>query len=208
MSIRHNMREWGEVSSRGRGSTWVGLSTVAVISLLFGPGDAMSPDSGPTFAEDVAPIIQSSCQQCHQEGGMAPMSLVTYEDVRPWAPMIKSKVESRTMPPWHVDKRVGIQEFKNDISLSDDEIGTIVAWAEAGAISADAGVFVQTPRQNSAASKIGLNLGDVILAADGQEIDTYGDLQNIVKETESGGDIHLTVRRNNDVKEGIVMVRP
>ena len=112
---------------------WVGLSAVAVISLLLGPGDAMSQDSGPTFAEHVAPILQSSCQQCHQEGGMAPMSLVTYEEVRPWAAMIKSKVESRTMPPWHVDKRVGIQEFKNDISLSDDEIGTIVAWAEGGA---------------------------------------------------------------------------
>ena len=111
---------------------WVGLFAVAVISLLFGPGDAMSQDSGPTFAEHVAPIFQNSCQQCHQEGGMAPMSLVTYEEVRPWAAMIKSKVESRTMPPWHVDKRVGIQEFKNDISLSDDEIGTIVAWAEAG----------------------------------------------------------------------------
>lgn len=82
------------------------------------------------------------------------------------------------------------------------------AWAEAGPIAADAGVFVQTPRQNSAASKIGLNFGDVILAADGQEIDTYGDLQNIVRETESGGGIQLTIRRNNYVKEGIDMVRP
>ncbi|MDH3377956.1 MAG: PDZ domain-containing protein [Gammaproteobacteria bacterium] len=82
------------------------------------------------------------------------------------------------------------------------------AWEEAGPIADDEGIFVQTPRQNSAASKIGLHLGDVILAAGDQEIDTYGDLQNVVRETESGGNIRLTVRRNNDVREDMIMVRP
>lgn len=81
------------------------------------------------------------------------------------------------------------------------------AWAEAGPIAADVGVFVQTPRQNSAASKIGLHLGDVILFANALKIETYGDLQNVVRETESGGDIRLTILRSNDVKEDMTMVR-
>lgn len=82
------------------------------------------------------------------------------------------------------------------------------AWVEAGPIAADEGVFVQTPKNYSAASKIGLHLGDVILTAEDQEIETYGDLQNVVRETESGGDILLAVRRDNDAKEDMIMVRP
>lgn len=82
------------------------------------------------------------------------------------------------------------------------------AWVEAGPIAADKGVFVHTPRQNSAAIKIGLHHGDVILVVEGQEIESYGDLQNVVRGTESGGDIQLTVRRNNDVKEDVVMIHP
>lgn len=82
------------------------------------------------------------------------------------------------------------------------------AWAEAGPIASDEGVYVQIPRQNSAAAKIGLNLGDAILAAEDQEIGIYGDLQNVVRETKSGGEIRLTVRRNNDGKEDMIMVRP
>lgn len=82
------------------------------------------------------------------------------------------------------------------------------AWVEAGPIAADEGVFVQTPRQNSAASTIGLHLGDVILAAEGKEIEVYGDLQDVVRNTESGGIIRFTVRRNNANKEDVVMVRP
>lgn len=82
------------------------------------------------------------------------------------------------------------------------------AWMEAGPIPADVGVFIQTPRENSAALKVGLHLGDMILAAEGQEIDTYSDLQNIVRETEPGGDIRLTVRHHNAVEEDVIMVRP
>lgn len=82
------------------------------------------------------------------------------------------------------------------------------AWVEAGPIAADEGVFVQTPRQNSAASTIGLHLGDVILAAEGKEIEVYGDLQDVVRNTESGDNIRFTVRRNNANKEDVVMVRP
>src|SRR4029453_16450647 len=60
-----------------------------------------------TFSKDVAPILQRSCQQCHRAGGGAPMSLLTYQDARPWARSIKTKVSSREMPPWHIDRNVG-----------------------------------------------------------------------------------------------------
>ena len=86
-----------------------------------------------TYAEHIAPILQENCQVCHRPGTVAPMSLLTYEEARLWAPMIREKVASRMMPPWPLDKTVGIQEFKNDASLSEEEIETIVQWADAGA---------------------------------------------------------------------------
>jgi hypothetical protein len=87
----------------------------------------------PTFAKDVAPIFQKSCQACHHPGTSAPMSLVSYEEVRPWARAIRQRVANREMPPWHLDKTVGIRHYKNDRSLSDDEIATVVRWADNGA---------------------------------------------------------------------------
>jgi len=96
------------------------------------------PDNRPvTFAKDVAPILQERCQECHHVGSMAPMSLVTYEETRPWARAIRQRVVTRQMPPWHIDKTVGVQKFKNDMSLSDDQINTIVRWADAGAPQGD-----------------------------------------------------------------------
>jgi hypothetical protein len=86
-----------------------------------------------TFTKDVAPILQRSCVACHRPGEMAPMSLMTYEDVRPWARAIKTRVVAREMPPWHIDRHIGIQNFKDDPSLSDDEITTISKWVDAGA---------------------------------------------------------------------------
>jgi hypothetical protein len=86
-----------------------------------------------TFAKDIAPILQEKCQGCHREGSMAPMSLLTYEQVRPWAKAIKERVVGRTMPPWHLDKTVGVQEFQNDMSLSDEQIRSVARWVDAGA---------------------------------------------------------------------------
>ena len=86
-----------------------------------------------TFTKDVAPIVQRSCQTCHRPGAVAPMSLLTYEDVRPWARSIKTKVTNREMPPWHIDRNIGITKFKNDPSLTDQEIATIAKWVDAGA---------------------------------------------------------------------------
>ena len=93
--------------------------------------------AAPTFTEHVAPIFQRSCQECHRPDSMAPMSLLTYEEARPWARSIKARVAAREMPPWYLDKTIGIQEFINDISLSDAEIDVIVRWVDAGAPSGD-----------------------------------------------------------------------
>jgi hypothetical protein len=90
-----------------------------------------------TFTKDVAPILQEKCQDCHRKGSMAPMSLVTYEETRPWAKDIRQRVITRNMPPWHIDKTVGIQKFQNDISLSDEQIATIVRWVDEGAPQGD-----------------------------------------------------------------------
>jgi hypothetical protein len=94
-------------------------------------------DRATTFSRDVAPILQKSCQTCHHAGTSAPMPLVTYEEVRPWARAIKERVVTRDMPPWHLDKTVGIRKYKNDRSLSDGEIATIARWVDSGAPQGD-----------------------------------------------------------------------
>ncbi|MCI0434357.1 MAG: hypothetical protein L0271_12075 [Gemmatimonadetes bacterium] len=85
-----------------------------------------------TWAKHVAPIIQEKCQVCHRPGSIAPMSLLSYDDVKQFAPLIRERVTKRIMPPWHIDKTIGIQEFKNDRSLTEDQIRTIVSWIDAG----------------------------------------------------------------------------
>jgi len=98
---------------------------------------ADTPVKQVTFSKDVAPIFQAKCQECHQPNSIAPMSLITYQDARPWARSIKERVSQRQMPPWHIDKTVGVQKFKNDISLSDEQIDKIVAWVDQGAPQGD-----------------------------------------------------------------------
>jgi hypothetical protein len=90
-----------------------------------------------TFSRDVAPIFQEKCEACHRTGSIAPMPLITYEDTRPWARSIRARVTARQMPPWHIDKNVGIQQFKNDRSLTDRQIDIIVEWIDAGAPKGD-----------------------------------------------------------------------
>jgi hypothetical protein len=107
--------------------TLAGLATAADLTNLAPAGKPV------TFAKDIAPILQAKCQECHRKGSMAPMSLVTYEETRPWAKSIRQRVITQQMPPWHIDKTVGVQQFKNDMSLSEEQIKQIVQWADAGA---------------------------------------------------------------------------
>src|SRR5712691_1583694 len=115
------------------------FSAASVASAVLWAASAAAADApqAPTFSKDVARIFQSKCEACHRPDSMAPMSLITYQDARPWARSIKARVAARQMPPWHIDKNVGIQEFKNDRSLNDQEIETITRWVDAGAPQGD-----------------------------------------------------------------------
>src|SRR6478735_10082665 len=96
-----------------------------------------------TFTKDIAPILQRSCQNCHRPGQVAPMSLLTYEDARPWARSMKQRTGLRdkagVMPPWYIEKNIGIQHYKNDPSLSDEEVAKIAKWADSGVPRGDPG---------------------------------------------------------------------
>src|ERR687892_1161654 len=120
----------------GRGMS---LGAWSLGMMLVAPAVARSAEPGkaPTFTKDVAPIFQAKCEACHRTDSMAPMSLVTYQDARPWAKSIRARVTARQMPPWHIDRNVGIQEFKNNRSLTDAEIDTITRWVDAGAPMGD-----------------------------------------------------------------------
>src|SRR3954453_9859967 len=90
-----------------------------------------------TFSKDIAPILQRSCQNCHRPDGVAPMSLVTYNEVRPYAKSIDQRTHigphRGVMPPWYVEKNIGIQHYKDDPSLNEDELAKISTWVATGA---------------------------------------------------------------------------
>ena len=117
----------------------LGIATVAAAFAVVAAAPAVAAEAvaKPTFTKDIAPIFQEKCEACHRTDSIAPMSLVTYEEARPWAKSIAARVGTRQMPPWHIDKTIGIQEFKNDRSLTDDELATIVRWVDAGAPQGD-----------------------------------------------------------------------
>ena len=96
---------------------------------------AETPNDHVTFNKDVLPLLQKNCQTCHRPGQVAPMSLLTYKDARPWAKSIALKVTSRQMPPWNADPHYG--HFSNDPSLKQSDIDTIAAWVEQGAPEGD-----------------------------------------------------------------------
>jgi hypothetical protein len=101
----------------------------AVIGLAH--SSAKRSNAAPTFSKDVAPIFQKNCMSCHRPGEIAPMSFLSYKEIRPWARSIREKVASREMPPWHADPKYG--EWSNDRRLSQSDVDTIVKWVDAGA---------------------------------------------------------------------------
>lgn len=109
----------------------IGLFSAMVLAPAFANAADMDADH-PTYAGEVSRIIQDNCQICHQPGQIGPMSFTSYEEVRPWAPLIALKVAQREMPPYQYDSDKGVQELKNDWRLEQDEIDTIVAWVNAG----------------------------------------------------------------------------
>ncbi len=120
-------------------SRLVRVVSVPVLLLFAAPLSAAQAagDGAVTFTRDIAPILQQNCQSCHRPNSMAPMSLMTYEEVRPWARSIKYRTGLRNrmgvMPPWFLEKDIGIQAIKDDLALTEEEIATFAAWADSGA---------------------------------------------------------------------------
>ena len=141
----------------------VGLAAVGLLAspaLAAGQGQ---PQGQITFAKDIAPILQRTCQNCHRpNGGLAPMALTTYEEVRPWVRAIKLRTSLREMPPWFIEKNVGIQKFKDDISLSDEEIARIATWVDGGAPQGNP-ADMPPPRQFADANAWSIGEPDLII---------------------------------------------
>ena len=165
------------------------LATLLSVSTA---GAAQRPEAAGrpvTFTRDVAPILQRSCVTCHRTGELAPMPLTTYEEVRPWIRSIKTRVAAREMPPWHIDKTIGIQKFKDDPSLSDEDIATIVRWVDSGA---PRGNPADMPRQRVFADALqwGIGTPDLVLKYPAQTVaaagpDRFGNLYADIGITEN-----------------------
>ncbi len=115
--------------------------SITLLSLLLPLSAAAQSPASPeevTFSEHVAPILYENCVKCHRGGGVAPMSLMTYEEARPWAPVIKYKTGLRdkigTMPPYYLERDIGIQQVKDDERLSEEQLQLIASWADNGAL--------------------------------------------------------------------------
>ena len=146
----------------------LGAGALVMGAVLALPGAAAAQSKQVTFSKDVSPILQAKCQSCHEPGSIGPMSLVTYQDARPWARSIKTRVESRQMPPWHVDRSVGVTHFKNDMSLSDEQVATIVAWVDGGAVEGNPADFKAKPITKDLywqAERDGLGKPDIVITA-------------------------------------------
>src|SRR6516162_7979439 len=124
---------WRHLTSRPGGSLVVTMLRMMIAGCLAGTA-ALAATNAPaavTFDKDVLPILQKNCQGCHRPGEVAPMSLLTYTEARPWAKAIKVAVVTQKMPPWFADPQYG--HFSNDRRLSQADIDTLGAWADNGA---------------------------------------------------------------------------
>ncbi len=141
-----------------------------LLALLITPASFCAPTSpAPTFSHDIAPILYAHCVKCHHPGDIAPMSLVTYKEARPWAAAIKEAVVTRKMPPWKADPHYG--EWSNDARLSDADIATITAWVDGPKLEGDPKDLPASPSFND-----GWRLGkpDLVISIPPQKLDATG----------------------------------
>jgi hypothetical protein len=117
-----------------------------IVGALLLADRAQAQPAAPTFSKDVAPILYANCTSCHRAGEIAPMSLMTYKESRPWAKAIAAKVADGTMPPWHADPRYG--KFVGERRLTDQQKSTIARWVAAGAPEGNAGDLPSPPVYN------------------------------------------------------------
>src|SRR6185369_14454557 len=130
---------------------------------LFVLTSAVAATAQVTFTKDVAPILQRACQNCHRPGAIAPMSLLTYDDARPWARSIRQKVVNAEMPPWYIDRNIGISKFKDDPSLTPAEVATITKWVDAGAPMGNP-ADMPKPREFSSLDQWHIGKPDVVIS--------------------------------------------
>jgi mono/diheme cytochrome c family protein len=115
------------------------------IVMALGLQSAQAQDAAISYNTHVAKILNENCVVCHQAGGIGPMQLSTYEQVRPWAPLIQMRVANREMPPYAYDHGIGIQDLQADWRLDQDEIDTVVAWVNAGSPLGDPDIVPPSP---------------------------------------------------------------
>ena len=127
-------------------STWLGLATIALLG--FQTQAVAQAGHQVTYNGEVGRIINENCVVCHREGGIGPMQLGSYDQVRPWAPLIQLRVANKEMPPYAYDHGIGIQELQGDWRLQQEDIGTIVAWVNQGAPLGDPDQAVPAPVLN------------------------------------------------------------
>ena len=125
-------------------TTLIGASAALLVVSVAGVANAGAAEGTPTFAKDVAPILYENCVSCHRPNHLAPMSLITYADARPWARAVKTKVLARQMPPWGADS--SIRAYTNDASLTQAEIDTIAAWVDGGAPEGNTADLPEVPQ--------------------------------------------------------------
>src|SRR6266853_3353493 len=141
------------------------LLMIAIIAGATSASAQTVSEQQPTFTKDVAPILQRSCQTCHRPGSIAPMSLLTFEEARPWAKAIKENVVLRNMPHWHIDPNVGINKFANSVALTDEEIATIVKWVDSGAAKGNP-ADMPPPRKFDDNSRWSIGTPDLVVRMD------------------------------------------
>jgi hypothetical protein len=119
------------------------LVLAGIAATVMAAADDVTPNKDVTFNKDVAPILFQHCVSCHRPGNIAPMSLLSYKEARPWATAMREAVVMRKMPPWHADPNYG--HFANDARLSDHDIAIVDAWAKSGAREGNPADLPRTP---------------------------------------------------------------
>ena len=197
-----------------RVSVFALLALIASAGLQSGSvfaGQSSAGKADVTFTRDIAPILQRSCQKCHRTDGVAPMPLTTYEEVRPWARAIKQRTglgpRAGVMPPWYVEKNIGIQEFQDDPSLSDEEVAKVAKWVDGGAPQGNP-ADMPAPRKWEDSSKWAIGTPDLVvklpeLTVKSNAPDWWGEIQSTaVGLTEDRYVAALEIKEVNDVEIG------
>ena len=143
--------------------SWFAFQSTAIFA-----ADEIHDGDQVTYAGEVARIINENCVVCHREGGIGPMELTSYENVRPWAPLIQLRVANREMPPYAYDHDIGNQNLQGDWRLSQEDIDTVVAWVEQGSLMGNPEELPPAPQlKNVDAWNFADQLGepDIVLAS-------------------------------------------